>query len=247
MFTGLIVELACIDLAHIAAWRGVNRGAPSKCWRTWSPLTNVLPIQTIFTLLLIIRSSVPQPLWAPVFAFFYISLVPSFLFLFLVPSHVQHLPTIMDLTTVCWKCHVFLTFLSEKLDFKLKHGNFLVQFVISIAQSDLILPYWSSILNNHVCICRVCMIPLSFIFLPISTWEQLWLIMYKSCARKWCWASACGCWLAGVQAKIGRGIVMTRPNQFVVGQNNIFSGGNPAKLPSASPSPRNPFQAVTEN
>ena len=121
----------------------------------------------------------------------------------------------------------------------------MVQFVISIAQSDLILPLWSSILNNHVCICRVCMIPLSFIFLP--TWEQLWLIMYKYCPRKWCWAPACACWLAEVQAKIGRGIVMTRPNQFVVGQNNIFSGGNPAKLPSASPSPRNPFQAVTEN
>ena len=47
-------------------------------------------------------------------------------------------------------------------------------------------PLLKSILNNHVCICRVCMIPLSFIFLPISTWEQLWFIMYKSCPRKWC-------------------------------------------------------------
>ena len=59
--------------------------------------------------------------------------------------------------------------------------------------------------------------------------------------------SACGgCWLADVQAEIGKGDVMTRSNQFVEGQNNIFSGGKPAKLPSASPQTRNPSGAMVE-
>ena len=47
--------------------------------------------------------------------------------------------------------------------------------------------------------------------------------------------------------EIGSLDVMTRSNQFVEGQNNIFSGGKPAKLPSCiTPNTRNPFGAVAE-
>ena len=41
------------------------------------------------------------------------------------------------------------------------------------------------------------------------------------------------------KARLEGGLVMTGSNQFVEGQNNIFSGGKPAKLPSASPYPSN--------
>ena len=52
-------------------------------------------------------------------------------------------------------------------------------------------------------------------------------------------------WLMS-KARLEGGIVMTGSNQFVEGQNNIFSGGKPAKLPSASPQTRNPFGAMAE-